>query len=294
MDDTGAKLLHKTDNWRLYIIDVHNFFSFFIDWKKHFIWSKQRPINDTTVDRIMNHITLKPDALKSINMNITFATICGDDPKIIDGQDRLAALEHLESDTKFLVSIIDFRNEEQRFLEFISINNNTPLPEFYRDISDYDSYCKTIAKEIVNKLLVQYPAIVSEYPLPYYLHKTHVESIYDALKKYLVPIENNIEYMIDGIICHCSQFQRVISDFPVMSPNSKCCLSQKNANDMYNQCPNAPKPIHGGFCGTHKNQKFPYNPIFKRKFRAEQLKDDELFILHPEWASIIVSKYMYL
>jgi hypothetical protein len=260
------------------------------------LWNKQRPINQDVKSAILDNIISK-DALNGhrlINMIITIATVNGNDPKVIDGQHRLAALENMDGDDQFIVIAIDFMDENSRFLEFININNNTSLPDLYKSITDFDSFCKNTAEITTEALAREYPALLSKHDRNYYLHKPTIEEqLFKAFQTNNVPMEDMylitdqiLEYTKSTVLfprIKCSpvynKYQRLV--------NNRTCLAQTSASNKYRQCRNAPKT--NGYCGMHKAQKHPFKPIHLRSKRFSEVDPSMMFIMDLDWIMHIVN-----
>lgn len=304
--DSVAKILVERTSYRKYQFDVLSFFSNFN--LVELLWDKQRPINENVKMSIIEYLSNldKDSGRRMSNMNVTVATINGSDPKIIDGQHRLAAIENMDRDDCFFVDVIDFMDENQRFLQFININSNTPLPSIYKSVTDHDSFCKSVSELTARKLVRKYPTLVSEVKKPYYMNKDDIkEYIFEYLRKYnvtmcdLKTIRNDIvdatqdKNIFPRIRCHYKNENVLI--------NKDVCLSQKTEKEKYIQCHRLPK--ENGYCGYHKMMKYPFNPVLVKTKRFGEIITEEkmlrsdgslakeeslFFIMDPEWPATII------
>jgi len=139
-------------------LDICDFFTVFKDWKETLIWNKQRPINAEKVDQIYQSYrdNIKDMMYFSISPVISVGTVKGKDPKIIDGQHRLSALELWvgPNDVGFMIPfhIADYPDDNLRFKAFVDVNSNTQLPEIYKVISDKDVRQRKLAEECINAI----------------------------------------------------------------------------------------------------------------------------------------------
>ena len=102
-------------------------------------WTMQRPIDQKKVDNI---IEVEKNQIRRFGcITSTFAcqisTISGEFPKLTDGQHRFVALRTEEEGVlarqRILIIFTDFPSEEDRFIYFKNINENTPVPSIYKE-----------------------------------------------------------------------------------------------------------------------------------------------------------------
>lgn len=272
------------------MLTVKQFQDAFPTWDTEFIWGRQRGVNPDIVSLIVDDLTLPGrEGIRLMNLNITIGTVNHHDARIMDGQHRLHALMSSMEDIKFMLSIVNFKDDDARFLEFIKINSNTPLPEFYKSITGYDSYCQKAATQIVEAMRETYPELFSPIPKVYYLHQqTLVEQFYTVFQKHRIPmapdeIEQHLQMLFD-VLLDPSVFPSQITKYPVPVLDIRRCKSQKRVGEPTLQCPHQGKAEHGGFCGIHKTGRTPFNGIHLRNTRHQELAPHgTLFVLNPDW-----------
>lgn len=123
----SAKHLHV-------LITVGNFIKKWPD-PAEFLWEKQRNINQERVDEIITYLDSKTADTQVVNQCITIALVNNEEPRIIDGRHRLWALSQMDENTKFFIQCVNFSNNDERFIEFVKINSNTPLPDYYKSVT---------------------------------------------------------------------------------------------------------------------------------------------------------------
>lgn len=299
--ETG-KVLLKRVNYVLCLITSDVFLKQFPTWDD-MLWDRQRPIEQKSVDRIITYIDEKhDDGLKLINQTITIATVNGANPRIIDGQHRLSAVLKLHHNTEFFLSCGNYTSENDRFIEFIKINSNTPLPVMYKDIFDVDDYYKTAAKYISAQIAIKYPdyiKIIHDDTSYYTTPKKIEEKMFECLQSRHVTMSDIASMAIK--ILHelesSSLFPRTSSlTYPCPKLKDGCCLSQKNAIDHMTQCHFQGKIEYGGFCGHHKLQKHKYNSIHIRNkvFTDMKAKGHDFFLLDPNWCEKVIDQLFLL
>jgi hypothetical protein len=259
------------------------------------LWDRQRPIEQSNVSQIINYTEEKQGGLKLVNQIVTIATVIGDDPRIIDGQHRLQACLDMHQDTEFYVVVADYKTANDRFIEFIKINSNTPLPAMYKDITDVDGYYKKTAKHIAETICGKYPDCIGSRTEDYCLHSRKIEEmLFEGLTKRHVSMMDIAEMSLRFLTeIESDMFPRTSAImYPVPSLKEGCCLAQRNATSELIQCCNSGKLEHGGFCGIHKAQKNPYKPIHIRNksFQLMQTKGHGFFLLDPRWIEKVLDK----
>lgn len=104
-------------------------------------WSMQRPIDSEKVDVIIEVEKNQLRRFGCITSSVAcqISTISGEEPVMSDGQHRFEALRTDEEGNlakqKILIIFTDFPSEEDRFMYFKNINENTPLPSIYKEHS---------------------------------------------------------------------------------------------------------------------------------------------------------------
>lgn len=266
---------------------------------KELLWDKQRSINSDQVNEIINYVDQKSMETKSVNQFVFIATINGLDPKLIDGQHRLKALLSMDDEIGFIIQCVDYEDENERFLDFIKINSNTPLPDFYKSISSHESYCQVLSKEITDNLLINYPFLETKSISGRYGYLSHTktrDSIFDHLRERSIPMSCDVSMSIVptfiSIVGDKVLFPSRVSSYPVPTINPDLCHANSSKVIRHEQC--SYKKKHGDFCGVHKNsdKKKLFNPRFKRNHRFEELKiyDSGFFVLNSRWLDIVMEK----
>ena len=289
-------IMYKTDRSRKYLCNVSTFFDNFGDWKSTFVWGRQRLINDDTVEDIVRSMEGNSPDIMIMNMDIRFGMVNGKDPKIIDGQHRLSALERMEPQVQFIISICDFLTEDERFLQFKAINSSTPLPEYYKAITDRDSYCKTVASEIYISLKKRYPDLVKSEQ--YFIQPKDEQNIYSAIRRTNMPMGGDIPGIVHEVIELCSSpLLFPASNHAYLAPRvdpDKCKAQQSKDNKA--QCSWSPK--EGDYCGTHRNcgqagsscKIFNSRLLLGSRFSERQSSGCGLFLLNDKWVDKITNE----
>lgn len=291
----GSRVLVQRENYLMSLFTSMTFISTFPEWT-NMLWDRQRPIEKANVDSILDYIEGKQGGLKLVNQVVTIATVLGDDPRIIDGQHRLRACLDMHQETEFFVVVVDYPSANDRFIEFIKINSNTPLPAMYKDITDVNGYYKTAAKHLAEAICVQYSTFLGARTEDYSLNAKKVEEMmFEGLSKRHVPMSDIAEM--------CTQVLKEIESdtlfprtsaimYPIPSLKEGCCLAQASATTELVQCPHRGKIEYGGFCGIHRAQKNPFKPIHIRNkaFQLMQLKGRGFFLLNPRWIEKVLDK----
>jgi hypothetical protein len=200
--------------------------------------------------------------------------------------------------TQFIISICDFQSEEERFREFVSINSNTPLPEYYKAITNYDGYCKVIATQIFRELKERYPDLVRQEV--YFIQRKDENDIYAALRRVNVPMHGNIPEIVRQFmeLSYCKKlFPAINSRYPTPYVNPDKCKAQRS-KDKLEQCPN-PKG-DGDYCTQYHRtcgqsgstcKLFSPRTLLSAKY-GERKEVGGLFLLDPKWAELII-EHMY-
>jgi hypothetical protein len=287
--NTGKTLINKPEFY-LGLLTVREFQDAFPTWETQFIWGRQRGINPDIVTQIVEDLTQPGrETVRLLNLNITLGTVNHRDAKIMDGQHRLHALMSSTENVEFTLTIANFETDNARFLEFVKINSNTPLPEFYKSITDYDSFCQNAATQITKKMTHAFPHLFTDRPRTYYLHKpTLIEQLYVVLQQHHIPMAPDeierfgqllLETLTDPIV-----FPNAVIKYPIQPLETTRCKSQQKTGVPNVQCSNPSKTAYGGFCGIHKAGKHPFNGVHLRNQRHQELTPYETyFILHPTW-----------
>lgn len=292
---TGSHVLLSRENYLLCLFTSLRFITTFPTWT-NMLWERQRPIEDANVKQILDYVEEKQGGLKLVNQVVTIATVLGDDPRIIDGQHRLRACLDMHQGTEFFVVVADYPTANDRFIEFIKINSNTPLPAMYKDIADVDGYYKMSAKYIAEAICTKYPDCTGSRTDDYCLHSKKVEEqLFDGLAKRHVPMSDIAEMclrLLDEIESDVMFPRTSAIMYPTPSLKEGYCFAQQNATSDFVQCSSRGKPEHGGFCGTHKAQKHPFNPIHIRNkaFQLMQTRKRGFFLLDPRWIDKVLDK----
>uniref|UniRef100_A0A6C0J5M6 Uncharacterized protein n=1 Tax=viral metagenome TaxID=1070528 RepID=A0A6C0J5M6_9ZZZZ len=203
----------------------------------------------------------------------------------------------MDGHSNFIIQCQNFETAEQRYIEFIKVNSNTLLPDFYKAITDHDSYYTMLSTKIVDDMKVNFPQLFNDMDqYGFLVEQTLKEQIFAGLGSRHLPMSSEIEHHVQGFI----RVTKDISIFPntvalYCSPiaNPRTCQAFKSAADKIRQCI-SPKKVHTDFCGRHKNNG-PRNMYNGRKTlndRYEQLKTlgKGFFILEPKWLDIVLDK----
>lgn len=298
----GQKIIigYEEPCYRSIVIAIGDFINVFPEWEKDLIWCKQRPINENKVKEISFFLKEKKKRSNVLinNQVITIGTILGKEPKILDGQHRLKALSQLDFHNKFFLNIMDFISNEERFLEYIAMNNNTPLPDYYKSISDIDSFWTKISDQISEIMIERYEFLKEEKGYYKFTESFIKEKIFESLKIHNVKMQD-----IEPII---QQFLQLLEN-KVIFPNTSSlnydpviydinkCRSQKSRNNSKEQCCNKIKKYNGknGYCRTHYGSKTPdfdEYEIRNQKFNLLKSKYEKgFFILDKDWTKKIMN-----
>jgi hypothetical protein len=262
-------------------VDICEFFEIFKDWKEQLIWNKQRPINNEKVDQIYQSYknNIKDMMYFSISPIISIGTVKGQNPKIIDGQHRLSALElWVEPDTAgFYIPfhIADYADDNLRFRAFCDVNSNTQLPDIYKAVSDKDVRWRRMAEGCMNAIkdldiLKPYTYVPSKVGVPMHVPKFNIEACKDKIFTYIKT--KNIDIQLTGDIDNeltmfFAKFQDItvkynneLADSGITSFNKdglinpNMCIACENKNSK-NQC-NHPKKKNDK-CGVHDGTQTP-------------------------------------
>lgn len=292
--EASGGILYRSANFRKYLCDA-DFFTLFRDWRGTFMWDRQRQINEETVGDIVRSLESKDAEIMLMDMDIRIGMLLGDDPKIIDGQHRLAAMEQMGKDAKFIVSIYNFQTEEARFKEFVMINSNTPLPEYYKAITDRDSYCKTLAMKIFAVLKEEYKDFYKH--AQYFLRPTDENEIYVALKHVGVQMDIDIDRKVKEFLETCKSaglFPDVRARYVEVRANLDKCQAQ-HSKDNLNQCSNRKKD-GTEYCGVHQKcgqagstcKTFSPRMELGARFSERREAGRGWFLLDSKWVSVIM------
>ena len=248
------------------------------------------------MNEIVEYIDGQEGGLKLVNQIVTIATVAGSDPRIIDGQHRLCALMNLHQGTQFFVCGADYKDENARFLEFIKINSNTPLPEMYKDITDVEGFYRRASQQVSAAICEKYSAHVGSMKGDYVLREKDVkEAMFVGLRKRNVSM-GDIVSMADSIVDELDSLvlfpQRAAHAYPIPSLRAGICVAQKSAADCTQQCPNPGKVEFNGYCGVHKAQKNVFSAIHtrNRKFAEMKAAGSGFFLLDPRWVDKVLDR----
>lgn len=261
----------------------------------NFLWDKQREIDIDRVNSIIEYLDGKPVGLRASNQCVTIATVKGDDPRVIDGQHRFVSVLKMDEDTPFLIQALDFNNNDDRFLEFVVINSNTPLPDYYKSITSRDKFYKQITDMIHIKILIAYKNIifnVNDSRKYGFISQSNLRSgIYGAIQQRQPEMTSDIEAIVNSFMDLLKDpilFPPEVMHYPVAPLNAAKCKSSKSEMEKYIQCSCDPKD--NGFCGRHVSMKNPYNQRLTRNFRFDEIKNCGHFILDPAWITKVIDK----
>jgi hypothetical protein len=274
-------------------ITVDKYIEEFGDVEK-FIWDRQRPIDKQRVIEMRDYFDNKKDFLKQTNQIVTFAMVGNEDPKIIDGQHRLSAILGMDSGFGFLIQCINFDSEEERFLEFIKVNSNTPLPDYYKCITDHDSYCKTLSDNIAAAIEKKYRHLFRENKQYGYIKRdTLAPKICKKIKKRKIDISPYIVQLTENFIVLLEDKKifphtEVKYSLPKICPDK--CQAYKSINSAF-QCMHDKKG-DTPYCGVHKNSSVKYYGRRERNERWEKLKEigSGYFVLNSKWLTIVIDE----
>lgn len=261
LEKLPGKLLDSGKNYKLYKVSVGEFIDRFPDWKTSLKWDKQRPVNQEKVAQIVNLHGVN-DEMESGDylvpgMQVTVGTINGIDPRIIDGQHRLEALYMTHESALFHLMVYDFPKKILRFLEFVNLNKNTPLPAWYMAITNEETYMKTLADRICLSIITKYPHLFNDKCNPYY--RLEKKILNEMLYVNIINRSDNI----DDFKVFSDQFMNLLKNnelFPSTSVikyglptfiKDTCKAPQKSGAAF--QCRNKSKSRYNGFCGYHKS-----------------------------------------
>lgn len=250
-----------------------------------FLWEKQRDINHERVDEIITYLDSKPVDTQAVNQCITIALVNNKEPRVIDGQHRLWALSQMDEDTKFLIQCVNFSSNDERFIEFVKINSNTPLPDYYKSITKREEFYVVIADQYTKAILDEFPHLVSStIKYGFFTREQLKTEIFQELSK------RNPEMSVDidmNEILHLlndkTTFREAVVYYPIPSINIQKCAACRSKDNRLEQCFNSPKV--DGYCGMHKSKKYPFQPRTLRNTRFKELDEVKsgFFILDPKW-----------
>ncbi len=116
-------------------------------------YDRNRPVDDQRVETIRKKYEDNYSKFRTYTFfgQIILGLVQGSDPRILDGQHRLSALEKISEDShEFMIVIINYDSEADRFEGFTEINSNLSLPDMYK-FSNEET--KKIAGEITESLV---------------------------------------------------------------------------------------------------------------------------------------------
>lgn len=299
IDKISKTSMSISDDHMLALVTTGSFVDRFGDETK-FLWKNQRKIADDRVEDIINYIDDKDDTLKVVNQFVLFATVNGNDPRVIDGQHRLRAVLSMDSDTEFIIQCTNYTSDENRFMEFVKVNSNTPLPDYFKDITDHGTYCKALSDKLSEAMLDYHPFIMDDTVIDkVYLIKNEEilkTMIFKSLIDRSIPmssdIEDNIIPSFIEIIGDISIFPKRVDIYGIPSSDPHRCQANKSVKERGVQCPFSKK--HGEFCKKHvgNGERSRFNPRNIRNSTFERLKhiDSGFFILNPKWLDIVLDK----
>ena len=225
-------------------------------------WSMQRPIDQEKVDAIIEVEKNQLRRFGCITSTVAcqISTISGENPVMSDGQHRFEALRTEEEGNlakeRILIIFTDFPSEEDRFMYFKNINENTPLPSIYKEhsanffrcimvncIKPIDDWMKAESSEIAR--------FQSETGIK--LEKTKImEKLFEVCDRYTkmgVVIKEELEerFVKELVALNNELKRRTIEVYPKFVLTNACVHSKKKGSGF--QC-TAPRTI-GDRCGKH-------------------------------------------
>jgi len=241
---------------------------------------------------------------------ITFATVFGFKPKIIDGQHRIESYFRKYEENENCIDIyvpiilIQCKDKEEVRNQFKNINNFTPAPKFY--LSD-DKERKECAKYIANQLIIsinkRLPNLKSviDYVNPSLDKEKLMEKLYDDIDwEYYEELFENEECDKNKIgkkffedIDSYNRFLKTkgVKYYPLYPLDNSSCESYQHKKSFV-QCKRA--KLRGNRCGYHENTEICN--IFDRKEKLfeniEDINGKKLYFLmycNYEWISEIKS-----
>ena len=225
-------------------------------------WSMQRPIEIKKVDAI---IEVELNQIRRFGcITSTFAcqisTISGDDPKLTDGQHRFEALRTEEEGNlakeRILIIFTDFPSEEDRFMYFKNINENTPLPSIYKEHSENFFRCIAINCDAsIDKWIKSERSEIERFQSEtgIKLEKTKImERLFEVCDRYTrmgVAIKEELEkrFVEELVELNNELKRRPIEVYPKFVLTNACVHSKKKGGGF--QCHN-PRTV-GDRCGKH-------------------------------------------
>lgn len=274
-------------------VNVQDFYAKKSDWKKTLFYSRNRPIDDERVKIIQNkyHENCRKFGKYTFSGQITLGLIKGLDPKVLDGQHRLAALENTSTENEFMIVIINYDNEDERFEGFKEINTNLSVPDKYKfstketkDISD-----KLADKILELPIFKPYISTVLRNGVPAINKVKLTEKLCEVLPAIKVLDENHI---IPDCISRIVKFnklleKKVLASYDIYMLKNGSCTAQENINSPL-QCPNPDSyNLISKRCGKHSGKSTPdCYPQNLRKCLYEKLKKDGsycLMYIEYEW-----------
>lgn len=316
------KIIYREKNACIIQVNIKDFTQNGVNWE-NLLWSKNRPINDDKVLDIVEVIqsNFSNDISNIENSKIFIGTVNGYDPRILDGQHRLKSWCNLHSSDQLnnhnlLITVTDYKCEKMRVNDFIRINSNTPLGDYYKDDEMYTKYISNMmANKIYNNILLktgQNIMFVTAVDSPYKITLEGLKcKIYKELKMYEMKSEQAYFSLIDKItnLMYDKSFfsDSTPSQYPrVATINKQKCLAQKidSSNkysvknkaitEIFTQCNREPHN-NSEFCHIHLKNKLKFSPVLFRMKMFDHIKQNNMnifFILHHdyEWLSIIFTK----
>jgi hypothetical protein len=280
-----SKVLIDKPYYMQFLVKAIDFLTAFPNWNEELLWDKQRPINEENVREIVHYLDGKSSDLRLVNQMVTIATVVGGDSRIIDGQHRLKALLNITEDTEFQICVCDYQSNQQRFIEFCKINDNTPLPAYYKSITDYESYTRTLSDMLAKEIQTNYPHLFDNAGV-YSLNIANLTTkLYDEINRRGIEM-GVFNPIIVNILQELERFPTQSMSYPRLPVNPNKCKCQKSQTNKMEQCPNSAKREYEGRCGTHfrsRTDEYSTINIRNRRFEEIHVHRSGYFSLNPDW-----------
>ena len=257
-------------------------------------WSMQRPIDQQKVDAI---IEVEQNQLRRFGcITSTFAcqisTISGDKAKLTDGQHRFEALRTEEegnlSEQRILIIFTDFPSEEDRFIYFKNINENTPLPSIYKKHSENFFRCVAVnCGKSIDEWLASESLEISRFQFEtgIKLEKTKIEErLFAVCDEYtergvVIKEQFSVLFVQELVSLNNKLKEKSISIFPKFILTHACVHSKKKDSGF--QC--VAKRTNGDRCGNHDY------PTCKNCSKGEKCDNEE----HKKISTRLIRKTMF-
>lgn len=258
-----SKVIHEGKNYLLSVIntDSNDFEAIAEDFgyqdNRKFInslrYERQRPIVQDRVEELQE-LMVDNEFYKSFNARITFVTINGSKPTLIDGQHRLSAMVDIKP-CMIEIATYDVPSLYDLHQCFVKINSNVPVNSIYLTASTNEDSNKLLATVIMDRISEKFAEQlkISE---KYGYHLVTKDDIYDVLDHYDVgkresPLQLfECETIIVKFVKALDGQTYDIKELAFPKFDKARCQSTQRKGASY-QCVNRKKT--GDYCGRHGN-----------------------------------------